>query len=315
MSGRIAWLASYPKSGNTWFRAVAVAWRTGHSVDLNQLSAPGIATIASARPRLEAALGIPTSLMTDDEIDLLRPRVDDVIAGRWGPPRSEFDDEDVAPTGEDPRTSSAGPVLVKIHDALYGGPTGEPIVSPSSTVGAICIVRDPRDVAVSYAHHYGLTHERAVAVLGDPDHVLSRSDRGISHQVRQRLGTWSEHVTSWIDHSWFPVHVVRYEDCQRDPVATFTAALRFAGFDALPDDVAVAVDRARFDRLASLEAAGGFRERPDHADRFFRKGVAGGWRTELAAELVARVEADHGAVMTRLGYTVAEATDSTDADR
>jgi len=287
------WLASYPKSGNTWFRAVFVALRQGGVIDLNRLRAPGTASIASDRARVEDALGIPSSLLTADEIDLLRPRVDEVFAGFAG--RMLEDD------GEDPYAESSS-ILCKIHDALFCGPAGETIVSIAATQAAIYVVRDPRDVAVSYAHHNAWSHERAVVELGDPEAAMSRSVHGIRSQVRQRLGTWSEHVSSWLDQSLIPVHVVRYEDCHRDPVTTFSAALQFAGFDADPADVAVAVDTARFDRLQEQETASGFRERPAQTDRFFRRGVAGAWRDELAHELAARVEADHGDVMRRLGY-------------
>jgi hypothetical protein len=282
MTRGTVWLASYPKSGNTWFRSVFVAWRQGGPVDLNLLRAPGTAAIASSRARVEDALGIPSSLFTADEIDLMRPRVDEVAS-------------------EDSASSDDGlqNCLCKIHDALFCGPAGEPIVSVATTRAAIYIVRDPRDVAVSVAHHNSWSHERAVAELGDPEAALSRA---VHSQVRQRLGSWSEHVGSWLDQELFPVHVVRYEDCHHDPVATFTAALGFAGFEANKGDIAVAVDAVSFDRLQAQEAATGFRERPALVDRFFRRGVVGSWRDELTHELVERVETDHGDVMRRLGY-------------
>ena len=301
MTRRTIWLASYPKSGNTWFRAVTVALIRQGPVDLNRLRAPGIGSIASSRVRMEAALGVPSSLMTHEEVDLLRPRVEEVVA-QTAPARVRPDDPEAAATEADAAGSRAQ--ITKIHDALFPGPSGEPIVSVAATRSAIYIVRDPRDVAVSYAHYSGWSPERAVDALADPDYTMSSGTRRVHDQVRQRLGTWSDHVCSWLDHDFFPVHVVRYEDCARAPVETFTTALRFAGYDVEPADVAEAVDTVRFDRLATQERTAGFRERPASADRFFRRGEAGAWREELAPELAARIEATHGHVMRRLGYPV-----------
>lgn len=277
--GNTVWLASYPKSGNTWFRAVFAAWQTGKAVDLNQLGTKDTSSIASSRMRLEEGLGVVSSLLTADEIELLRPRADEVAdAGHHRPH------------------------LCKVHDALFTGAGGEPIVSVAATRCALYVVRDPRDVALSYANHNQWDIARVVAEMADEHHTMARSAKAPSNQVRQRLGTWSQHVTSWLDDAPFAVHVVRYEDCITDPVATFTTALRFAGFDAHEDSVATAVDLTRFDRLAAQEATDGFRERPSKTDRFFRRGEAGGWRDELDDGLVAAIVHDHAAVMHRLGY-------------
>src|SRR5205823_13664496 len=107
---QIVWVASYPKSGNTWFRAVYDAWSTGAAVDLRELGAG----LVAVRPVFDEALGIPSSALTEDEIDLLRPEVDEVLA-----------------------SDAEGPALYKIHDAYFPGPSGEPIVSTAATRAAV----------------------------------------------------------------------------------------------------------------------------------------------------------------------------------
>lgn len=277
--GNTVWLASYPKSGNTWFRAVFTAWQTGEAVDLNQLGTKDTSSIASSRMRIEEGLGVVSSLLTPDEVEQLRPRADEVADAGFHAPH-----------------------LCKVHDALFTGAGGEPIVSVAATRCAVYVVRDPRDVALSYANHNQWDTARVVAEMADEHHTMARSTKAPSNQVHQRLGTWSEHVTSWLDDAPFAVHVVRYEDCIANPVATFTTALRFAGFDADEASVAAAVDLTRFDRLAAQEATDGFRERPTNTDRFFRRGEAGGWRDELDPDLAATIASDHASVMHRLGY-------------
>lgn len=63
-----------------------------------------------------------------------------------------------------------------------------------------------------------------------------------------------------------------------------------------------AVRFSDFQVLSRQEAEKGFRERPTEAERFFRQGKSGGWRSQLTAAQAARIVADHGEVMRRFGY-------------
>ncbi len=86
------------------------------------------------------------------------------------------------------------------------------------------------------------------------------------------------------------------------PEGCFSDAARFLGMDAPPYMVAAAVEAVRFEKLSAAEDANGFVERPNTVTKFFRRGVAGGWRDTLTLEQAARIESDHGPVMRRLGY-------------
>jgi aryl sulfotransferase len=273
---RTLWLASYPKSGNTWLRAVLSAFLTGAPPRLDAL----VGRHAAARDVFDDAVGVPSSDLLADEVAILRPRVDELL------------DED-----------SRSTTLCKTHDGFYTGPEGEPLISVKATQGAIYIVRDPRDVAVSLAHHDGRPIEWTVGHLGNPGAVRAGRTDGIGYQFSQPTGTWRDHVRSWVDDTPFPVHVVRYEDCLDDPVETFGAALGFAALRPVDDAaVALAVEHARFEYLSAEESRVGFRERPRGSTRFFREGRAGSWRTELTAEQARRIEQEHGEVMRRFGY-------------
>jgi aryl sulfotransferase len=277
MTARTVWLASYPKSGNTWVRALLTALQLGDGeFDINGL---GHGPIASSRAHIEDWSGATTSDLTVAEIAWLRPRAD---------------------AGLDATLEVAR--YRKIHDALRAGETREPIVDPATTRAAVYIVRDPRDVAVSFAHHAGRTLEWAVGRMADSAGMFSRTTKRLDPQVPQRLGTWSEHVRGWIGHDLFPVVTVRYEDLHADPEDQLARIAEAGGLEVDNADLAAAVAAAAFARLRAKEAASGFRERAHRDREFFRRGIAGGWRDELPAELAARIEADHGEVMARLGY-------------
>jgi aryl sulfotransferase len=277
VSAQTYWLASYPKSGNTWVRAVHAAASTGADVDINDL--PG-RRVPATRAVLDAALCLSTSDLTAAEVEVLRPRADEML--------------DEVPGGS---------ALRKVHDAFVVGATGEPVVSVAAALGAVYVVRDPRDVAVSLAHHGGHPPHRVAATMCDPAAVLGGPPGGIGFQVEQRIGCWSEHVASWVDQSRLSVHVLRYEDAVADPVAAFGPMLRFAGLELTDGEVAAAVDRTSFRVLAGQEAERGFRERIRPDARFFRRGQPGAWRDELPAALAERLVRHHREVMIRFGYS------------
>lgn len=271
------WIASYPKSGNTWVRALLTALENPQQeLVLDKL---GHEPIAGQRAHLEAHTGLVSSELRREEIEALRPLAD-----------AAFDAllEKVH--------------FRKVHDALIGV-EGAPIVPPTSTRGAVYIARDPRDVVVSLAHHFERDHAWAVASMAEPDDVtldeLSFSRHG---QVAQRLQTWSEHVTGWLDHSLFPVLLVRYEDLQVDAAYELGRIAAFADLQVDADSLGHAARRASFEQLRESEVQHGFRERGGVAGRFFRRGVSGAWREELEPDLATQVVADHGQVMARLGY-------------
>jgi aryl sulfotransferase len=249
---------------------------TQQSPDLNALA--GV-PLSASRAALDEVLGVPSSDLTRTEIDLLRPRVDEVVDA--GLDRV---------------------VLRKVHDSCHPGPAGEPVVSVTAARSVLYVIRDPRGVAVSYAHHFGRPVEWAVARLCDPANTIARGDHGIASQVPQRLGDWSGHVLSWVDQPWLPVHVLRYEDALADPVAAFGAAFSAAGVGFAAAELAAAVESCAFSRLAAAEAADGFRERPRIDTPFFRRGQSGAWRDELPAALADSLLDAHHPVMTRFGY-------------
>jgi aryl sulfotransferase len=281
MSPRTIWLASYPRSGNTWVRALLRAVTEpapGAEIDLAEL---GDGPIASSRGHLERWTGLTASELKPTEIDRIRPGADAALDASLDDIRFR-----------------------KIHDALLSAPADRAIVPPAATLGAVYIVRDPRDVAVSLAHIYDRTQAQAVAAMANPCAALARSEKRLRYQLRQRLGTWSNHVSGWLDHELFPMLLVRYEDLAADTAGELTRIAKFAGLELSTDRVEAAIEVASFEQLRARESIHGFREHPRSDVPFFRRGQAGAWEDELAPELARRVQADHGPVMARAGYAI-----------
>ncbi len=278
----IYWLASYPKSGNTWFRVFLqnLLEDSDKPLDINELTT---GFIASDRGWLDNVLGFDSADLDADELERLRPEV-----YRWSSLNGET-------------------TYNKIHDAYTYTADGEPLVSREATRGALYILRNPLDVAPSYANHNCLSLDKAIASMGNHRLVLGEScNKQLLYQVRNKLLSWSEHVLSWVDAPALNCHVLRYEDMQADPVAAFSGAARFLG---LPDDpvrIEKAIRFSDFQELAGQETEKGFCEQSPRAERFFRDGKSGNWRNRLSPEQIARIVADHGEVMRRFGYLDAD---------
>ncbi len=292
---RTIWLASYPKSGNTWFRLLLANLGRDEPADINDLSGRG--GIASARRWFDDTMLFPAGLLTHDECDRLRPRVH--VARRDSGSCDELDDVDV-PRG-DVR-------FVKTHDAWTITADGEPLLGGAAAAdAAILIVRDPRDIASSLAGHNGQSVDAAIDFMMRPDAAFCGRDDRQPNQLRQQLRGWSGFHASWIDQRVLPVHRVRYEDLQADVSDAFARALNFAEQPVSVEQVERAANFADFAQLQAQERSRGFREAPPRrrgaaAPRFFRNGRAGGWRSELTADQCATIERAHGGMMAALGY-------------
>jgi hypothetical protein len=276
---RLVWLASYPKSGNTWTRLFLSQFLANSDtpVDLNSIDLGG--SISSSRPAFDEVVGLPSSDLTDDEVDELRPGV----YRAWA-------------------EHGSGTSFVKVHDANLRLRGGERLFPASVTGCAVHLVRNPLDVAVSLAFHQGhADYDRTVTHLNDRNRVIAGNRRT---QLRQTLLDWSAHTRSWTDEDTFPVETFRYESLVADPVGEFARLVAFVDLDGADDRTRVetAVAGTRFERLQTAEAETGFRERHHRQARFFRSGRSGDWKNELSPSQVASIVDAHADVMRRFGY-------------
>jgi hypothetical protein len=278
MSG-FFWLASYPKSGNTWTRSflVNLLYPKEDSIDINHLA---IGALASSREWIEEGLGIDISELDHDEIDRLRPLAYHKLT------------EDI----KDSRDT-----YHKIHDAYTHLGNGKPMIPKTATQGVVYLVRNPLDVVVSYANHASISIAKSVEVVCDPKMAMCKTKKAQANQLRQILSTWSDHVQGWIDAD-LPKIVMRYEDIKTSPVAAFTRITHFLQIDRSRNDIEIAVSKSRFENLRQQEDDNGFHEKASKVKHFFRKGIVGDWQNTLTAQQIAKVITVNRPSMERLGY-------------
>ena len=283
------WLASYMKSGNTWTRLLLANFLAAseRAVSINDLGAVLPGGSAHDRRAFEEVTGLSSSECTDDEVESLRPAALRAVAAEAAGER----------------------LFCKVHDALHETAAGEPLFPADVTAGAIYLVRNPLDVAVSWAFHVGRANSpglaEVVARMNDPRRTVAGS---CSPQLRQRLLDWSGHVESWRA-APFSVLLVRYEDLLADAAGQLARMVRFAGLDGAADRHRLrrAAEATAFPRLQEQETRHGFRESDPRCRRFFRAGRSGDWRRHLNAAQARQITLHHGPAMLACGYDPREA--------
>jgi hypothetical protein len=274
----IIWLASYPKSGNTWFRVFLTNLLSDADTpaSINEL---GSTPIASARGVFDNNIGFEASDLTADEIDRLRPELYTHLA-----------------------ETATEPLFMKIHDACTDVAANMPLIPSEATGGALYFIRNPLDVAVSFAHHNGTDYDNSIALMANEAFAFCRKTNRLHNQLRQKLLSWSSHVLSWIDKAPFPVCLIRYEDMKTQPLETFEKAVRFAELPHTSRQIQKALNFSSFEVVRQQEEAEGFQEKSPSAKAFFRKGKIGSWREELTEAQARQIVCDHREVMRRFGY-------------
>ena len=173
----------------------------------------------------------------------------------------------------------------------------------------IYIVRDPRDVAVSFYHHN-------VKARNIPDDypMVQFVPRFIAGEFDPKFGSWRDNVLSWTavrkDDSRFLQ--LRYEDMKRDTagvLATVVAFLNrgsFRSIDSNPEALRRTIELSSPENMRALEkqeASNWVLTKGTRSDKpFIRSATSGGWKTQLDPESVEAIESAWSRLMQELGY-------------
>ncbi len=270
----LVWLASYPKSGNTWLRAFLANYLLAGDGPASFEAVQRISTGNSSGPAYAELSGRdPQELTLQEYLETRRRHLLRIATG-------------------------GGAVnFVKTHapNARFGGVR---LIPAELTRQAIHLVRHPLDLLVSYADHWGIGLAEAARRIGDAKNAVPATPKSAA----QFLGSWSDHVDSWTSARDLRVLTVRYEDMLADPPRAFAAILRHIGAPVDRGVLARAIEAASFPQLVAMETAGGFPERGPAQARFFRQGRTGQWRDVVPEAVAERVIRAHRPVMKRLRY-------------
>ncbi len=266
---KITWIASYPRSGNTWMRALISAYANNGEVDIN-----GIMQTSDKNPEyFEGIIKKPIHDWTMTDQALVKPAA-------------------MVRMLED----AGGNLMLKTHDANIDV-SGIAQMPYDLSNAAIYIIRDPRDVALSFKNHYGCkTNAEAVDRLIDDKFMTRFPNNGLF--VPQL--SWKINVASWMRELPYPVYALRYEDLLEKPFEIFSEIIQFLKMEYDAELARKTIDACAFDKMKQQEKKDGFRETV--GQEFFHKGQAQRWKTELEPELQTKIVNAFKAEMSSVGY-------------
>jgi hypothetical protein len=272
----LIWLASYPKSGNTWIRLLLSNYlnKENKLIGINDIDS---SIISSSRTIFDSFTPFLSSDLDYEEIDNLRPEIYKSIS-------KENDDC----------------VFVKTPVAFTQNNNKEDNFPLSVTKAVIHIVRNPLDVATSYSHHSNISIEKSISSL-NKELSLSASSKHLNPQLRQKILTWSSHYLSWKNVSDKYI-LVKYEDLIKDPVNVFSQIIKHIYKEVDEQKIINSVKQSSFKKLKEQEESGNFKERAVHSKAFFRKGRIGTWKEEMSDEQAQKIINKHSKIMEELGY-------------
>ena len=284
----IIWLASYPKSGNTWLRFFIISLLIGKKTDLN-LS------------HLKAIINYPHSTHFNDLVSDLLDFTE--IAKNWIISQKKIN-------------SDKNLRFFKTHNML-GKFKGFPFTNSENTLGAIYIVRDPRNVITSLKNHYSLSnYKEAKEFLFNENKILGLSEEQKNLYIESKKFPLTQFVGSWKSHylSWKNMRknnlLIRYEDLVNDTKNEFNKIADYIGgllkLKFTEDQIDTAINFSSFEKLEKMEKKDGFAEsnigKDGNRNKFFFLGPKNDWSKILDRQISSDIEKEFETEMKELGY-------------
>ena len=276
----ILWVASYPKSGNTYIRSFLSAYyfskKGKFEFDqlLNILQFPSI------------------KFSKNDYFNF------NDAAKNWINNQNNFFKK------EDFR-------FLKTHNTLNNF-EGKKFTTKSETIGAIYIVRDPRNIISSMSNHYSFSLEESYNKLMDKNASLNEKSVNGDCSNFTFLGSWADHYRAWKDNNEFDVLFIRYEDLQNNKYEIFEKVVNFInnlkGDNTKFDKVKFenSINSTNFVNLKNKELNEKFDESAYSKDgkkiRFFNLGFKNKWQKFLPKDMIEKINKNLKKELLELNY-------------
>tara|TARA_B100001057_G_scaffold337630_1_gene338409 strand:+ start:352 stop:1203 length:852 start_codon:yes stop_codon:yes gene_type:complete len=279
------WLASYPKSGNTLLRSMLAAYFFSEDGVYNFSLNDNIRQFPS------------TKLFERMGIDITNEK--EVIKNYIKAQESINQKEKLQ--------------FLKTHSYLFNI-DNIPFTNLNNTLGVIYIVRDPRNVVTSYAHHSGISPEHAARSMVELYKYKGDLTSMNSERTTLYMGTWSGNYNSWKslkDPGRYLL--IKYEDLINNKDLTFRKVIKFLcrlkGIKFKIDQVKFrnVIESTEFKKMQKLEQEKGFKEAKTNSETgekipFFNLGAKNDWKKVLDPDIKTIIEVNFKKEMKELGY-------------
>ena len=281
----IVWLASYPKSGNTWLRAFITS----------------LLSKSTGENSLENMRAIRAYPLTDDFYNLLDDFSDfKKIAKNWET------SQNIINLQKKIKILKTHHQLCKIDNFLF--------TNYKNSLATIYVVRDPRNVITSLMHHYSLkNYDEALKFIFDEHRFSGRLDKKENLKRKTEFPTyissWQNHFNSWKNFKKNFL-LIKYEDLINRPEKTFNKISKFLeiiiNIKITNEKINEAIIKSSFKNLKKSEEKFGFSETPisdlNETKKFFNLGPKNDWKDLLPNQIRLEIEKKFQKEMMELGY-------------
>ena len=276
----IVWLASYPKSGNTWVRIFLSSLLSKKSeVDINEIEIKQF----PLRHHFEGLTNnindigefVKNSIIAQEKINL------------------------------DGKTK-----IFKTHNAFWKA-DNHFFTDKENTLGCIYLVRDPRNVITSIMNHYSKENiEKALEFLKDEKKLVGDLNNSkAEYELPTVISSWKNHYNSWkkLKKNYL---LIKYENLLKEPEDEFFKITKFleniSNFKFDIKDIHLSIFNSKFLNLKKQENLEGFIEARKNKNgdpiKFFNLGPQNNWEKILDTKIAKNIEDNFGEEMKELGY-------------
>tara|TARA_B100001057_G_scaffold100052_1_gene97025 strand:+ start:43 stop:885 length:843 start_codon:yes stop_codon:yes gene_type:complete len=264
----IIWIASYPKSGNTWVRSFVIAYYFCENgiFDINKLN---------------LIQDYPNKQFFRETVKKGE------IHKHWDSSQKDICNEKKVK-------------FLKTHNSLITA-FGNDFTKPEYSLGVIHVIRDPRNIITSLKNHYDFeTYERALKFMQDENKILEDYPHLKNYAKTNIINSWRINYKSWMSNKNFQRLTIRYEDMIKDPQQTFeklvvfiNTLMRFKN-KIDPKKFSNAIKTTNFKSLQDIENQGKFSEnvyslKDNKKIKFFYQGPENDWKKNLDKNMLKRM--------------------------
>ena len=276
----IIWIASYPKSGNTWLRSIitSLLYTTDGIFDFKLI---------------KKIKQFPTRNQFQD----FTKNFNDIneISKFWL-------------LAQDKINLTEEIKFFKTHN-LNCAVNKNSFTNKSHTLGTIYVVRDPRNLVNSIKNHYNKGNDEEAKNFLISKKILSRVPKDNEADIATLLGSWSDHYNFWTKKN-SNLLLIKYEDLILDTKKELERIIiylkKFMTVEINPEKIKNILSTTSFDHLKNLENKGLFNENvydsKKNKIRFFNKGPSNDWTKVLDKKIQDDLEKIFYKEMKELGY-------------
>ncbi len=282
----IFWIASYPKSGNTWIRTLISSYYYTEDGIFKESKIHNIDQFPQKK------------YFKDFKYD--KSIVNDT-ARLWLKAQKKINlDKKLR--------------FFKTHNA-FGNLNRNPFTDNTNSIGAIYVVRDPRNVITSLKNYYELNDNQAYSWMIDENNYLYdiHNFKEDGYSDFQFISSWSTNYKSWKVQKKIPIKIIKYEDLLNETYLIFKDLINFINMTVNnseqinKDKLKKVIDSTLFDKLRKEEQEKGFAESVLSRDGkrkipFFNLGPKNDWNKILNIKMVKKIEEVFAESMKDLSY-------------